>query len=340
MFAFTNNDKLSVTLNLKHPVGVAVAGRLVARADAVVENFTPGTLGRLGLGYEELSAVNPGLVMLSTCNQGQTGPHSRHAGFGTHLTSLSGFTNLTGWPDRAPSLLFGPYIDYVAVGFGVMLVLAALDSRRRTGRGCRIDLSQYETGVQFLAPALVDHSDSGRVAGRAGNSDPEAAPHGVYRCRGDERWCALSVHDDAEWSRLAGVMGRPAWALEPGLSTPEGRKLADEDLDRQLDAWTSGLDRDQLVERLREAGIHAAAVYDMADLHSDPDLAARLWHLVDHSVIGPYAAEGPPYVLSETPARLRRGAPLLGQHTEHVLCELLGMPRDDFERLEASGALQ
>jgi benzylsuccinate CoA-transferase BbsF subunit len=339
MFAFTNNDKMSVTLNLKSPEGLAVARRLAGRADVIIENFTPGTLARLGLGYDELSSGHHGLVMLSTCNQGQTGPHAGHAGFGTHLTSLSGFTNLTGWSDRAPSLLFGPYIDYVAVAFGTVLVMAALDQRRDTGRGCHIDLSQYETGLQFMAPALIDHHTSGRMAGRDGNRHPSAAPHGVFPCQGEQRWCTVSVHDDAEWVRLRELL--PDWASAPELDSVAGRKSREAELEVLLAEWTREQDRDQVVGRLRAAGVHAAPVNDIADLHADPDLAAMgVWRPVEHPVIGRYMAEGPPYRLSETPAELVAAAPLLGEHNEHVLLELLGFSRDEYESLEAAGALE
>jgi crotonobetainyl-CoA:carnitine CoA-transferase CaiB-like acyl-CoA transferase len=339
MFAFTNNDKLSVTLNLKSPEGLAAARRMAARADVIIENFTPGTLARLDLGYEVLAASTPGLVMLSSCNQGQTGPHAGHAGFGTHLTSLSGFTHLTGWPDRAPSLLFGPYIDYVAVGFGTLLVMAGLDQRRRTGRGCHIDLSQYETGLQFMSSAVIDYHASGRIAGRDGNRDPAAAPHGIFPCRGEERWCAISVHDDVEWGRLRELL--PDWASAPQLQRAAGRKSKEAEVEARLGEWTREQDRDQLIGRLRAAVVHAAPVNDIADLHADPDLAAMgVWRPVDHPVIGRYMAEGPPYRLSETPAELVAAAPLLGEHNEHVLLELLGYSREEYERLEAAGALE
>jgi len=170
---------------------------------------------KLGLDYDTLKTVNPSLIMLSTCNQGQTGPHARHPGFGSQLSSLAGFTNFTGEPDGPPMFLYGPYIDFIAVAFGLVAVSAALDARRRTGKGQYIDLSQYEAGLQFQAPALLDASVNGRDLGRQGNRDPHAAPHGVFRCRGTDRWCAISVWDDQEWERLLRAMGHPAWSADP-----------------------------------------------------------------------------------------------------------------------------
>lgn len=340
MFAMTHNDKLGVTLNLKTPEGVELCRGLIARADVVIENFTPGTLGSLGLDPAELLNENPRLVLLSTCNQGQTGPHARHAGFGTHLTAMSGFIQLTGWPDRAPSLLWGPYIDYVAVAYGAIAILAALERRRTTGRGCHIDLSQYETGLQFLAPALHDYFTTGRVADRDGNRDPSAAPHGVYPCRQDgrERWVALSVHDDGEWARLVDALGRPEWARAQQLATAAGRRRAVDELDGRLAAWTVALAREEVVAALRAHGVHVAPVEDMADIAEDPQLAMRqAWRPVEHPVIGTYPAVGPPYLLSATPAEIRRPAFLLGEHNREVFCGLLGLSEESYTQGEAAG---
>jgi benzylsuccinate CoA-transferase BbsF subunit len=339
MFAMTNNDKLGVTLNLKTEAGLGLARRLISRADVVVENFTPGTMDRLGLGYDALKEENPSLVMLSTCNQGQTGPNAQRAGFGTHLTAQSGFIHLTGWPDRAPSLLWGPYIDYIAVAYGFVAVLAALDERRRSGRGAHIDLSQYETGLQFASPVLLQHSAGGPSAERDGNRHPGAAPHGIYRCAGEERWVALSVHDDAEWERLRGALGDPAWARRPELATAAGRKLLEAELDAALGEWTRARSREEVVAALRAAGVHAAAVNDMADIHSDPDLAShQVFRPLRHEVLGEFFAVGPPFLLSETPARLERPPFRLGEHNRHVFRELLGLGEAEYESCEAAGA--
>src|SRR5206468_315813 len=161
-FSLWKNDKWSVTLNLKAEGASEMAGALVRWADIVIENFTPGTMAKLGLDHERLRTLNPALIVLSTCNHGQTGPHARHPGFGSQLSSLAGFTHFTGESGGPPMFLYGPYIDFIAVAFGFVAVLAALDGRRRTGHGQYIDLSQYETGLQFLAPALLDAAVNGR----------------------------------------------------------------------------------------------------------------------------------------------------------------------------------
>src|SRR5260221_3811133 len=166
MFAFYNDGKRSASLNLKHPNGVALARALIAQADVFVESFTPGTVARLGLDAASLRVENPRLIVLSSCNQGQTGPHAFHPGYGSQLSALAGFIQLLGQPDSTPVLLYGPYIDYIAVGYGAIAVLAALERRKRTGAGCVIDLSQYEPGLQFLTPSILEFASTRRIPQR------------------------------------------------------------------------------------------------------------------------------------------------------------------------------
>jgi benzylsuccinate CoA-transferase BbsF subunit len=340
IFNFFNDGKRSVTLNLKAPRGVELARKLVARADLVVENFTPGTMTRLGLGYEILAAENPGLVMLSTCNQGQSGPHAGHPGFGTHLTSLSGFTQSLGYPDETPALLYGPYVDYIAVGFGTIAVLAALVRRRRTGRGVHIDLSQYESGLQFMAPALLDFFANGRVAGRDGNRHPSAVPHGVFPCRGAERWVALSIADDAEWRRFVEALDAPAWAQDPAFATVNGRKSNEDRLEALVADWTREREREEVVGRLRANGLRIYPVNSVADLFSDPQLRhRRAWRPVDHPVLGHVHVPAPPFLLSATPPKVDRPGPCLGADNSYVLGEILGLSAEQIEQLEGDGVL-
>ncbi|NNN18878.1 MAG: CoA transferase [Acidimicrobiaceae bacterium] len=340
MFAITNDNKLDVSLNLKTEKGKDLAVRLIERADVVVENFTPGAMDRLGLGHEAMVLRNSKLVTLSTCNQGRTGPQANRAGFGSHLTSLSGFTELTGWPDRQPALLWGPYIDYIAVAYGVVAVLAALEQVRRTEVGCHIDLSQYETGVQFMAPALVRYFANGEEMDRNGNRDPNAVPHGVFPCAGEQRWCAISVHDDAEWNRFVLEVGEP-WAKEPEFSTAAGRRDNEDQLEELITGWTENQLREAVVERMRKAGVHSAPVNDMGDLYSDPQLTYRnAFQRVDHAHMGEHAVPAPPYILPASPGKVTHAAPTVGQHNEAVLCGILGLSKLEFEDLQLSEVLK
>jgi len=335
MFAFYNDGKRSATLNLKHPKGVSLARALIGRADVFVESFTPGTVARLGLGPDTLRADHPELIVLSSCNQGQTGPHAFHPGYGSQLSALAGFVQLLGEPDSTPVLLYGPYIDYVAVGYGAIAVLAALERRSRTGTGCTIDLSQYEAGLQFLTPSLLEFAANGRIPGRAGNADAVAAPHGVYRCAGADRWVALSVWTDTEWrtlSALTGISGPPALA---------GRRAARTELDAAIGTWTVSRERDDVVALLRRAGVRVAPVLSISELFSDPQLAHRgMWPAVTHPAIGAMHVMAPPFRLSATPSRQERPGPTVGADNDHVFGEILGLSLDERRTLERDGVFE
>ena len=307
----------------------------------MIENFTPGTVKRLGLGYEQLAAIQPGLVMLSTCNLGQTGPRAQHPGFGSQLTSLSGFTHLIGEPGAPPVIVYGPYIDYIAVGYGYIAVLAALEHRRRTGRGQYIDLSQYENGVQFVAPAILEYQLLGTVATRQANRHACAAPHGVYPCAGEDNWITISVFDDAEWERLVKVMGKPEWASSLRFATELSRKENEAELDELLGRWTRTRPADELMQSLQNARVHAAKVNSIADLFSDPQLAHRgFWRPVTHKEVGAHHVEMPAFVLSETPAAEPSPEPCLCEHTEMVLGKLLGLSEAEIGNLAGQGAIE
>ena len=336
-FAIFNNDVLSVTLDLKDPCGVELAKKLVARADVVIENFIPGVMRRLGLGYEALREVNDDIIVLSSCNQGQSGPRAQQRGFGSQLTSMSGFTRLTGYGcGQPPVLLYGPYIDFIAVGFGLVAVMAALDFRRRTGKGQHIDLSQYESGLQFVTPTLMDYQLNGRIQGACGNRDPRAAPHGAYRCRGEDAWCVIAVFDQEEWQLLCGAAGHPEWSSDARFATPAARKAHENELDEVIAGWTVTQSPREVMERLQAAGVQAGMIQTVEDLFSCPQLMhRRQWREMEHCELGSFEYEAPPFILSETPANLRRSSPCLGQDNDYVFGELLEIPRQEIERLKA-----
>jgi benzylsuccinate CoA-transferase BbsF subunit len=336
-FAFFNDSKQGVSLDVKHPGALALIYRLMERTDIVVENMRPGVMARLGLGYSDLKTHNPALVMLSTSNLGQTGPRATHPGFGSQLSSLSGFTELIGAAGGPPSCLYGPYIDMIAVAYGGAAVLAALDRQRRTGEGAFIDLAQYEAGLQFMAPALLAYVTNGVSPARDGNRDRVAVPHGCYRCRGD-RWVAISCWDDAEWSRLAETMGDPSLVSDGAFQRAAGRRAREADLNRAIGLWTGGRDADEVVAALHRAKVHNAPVNTMRDLYDDPQLAARqVWQSFDHAELGPMRYRMVSYQLSATPGRVRSAAPRLGEHTEAVFKDWFGLGAEEFEQLAAQG---
>ena len=336
-FAFFNDSKHGVTLDLKNSEGLKLANRLVEWSDIVIENMRPGVMARLALDYESLRERNPNLIMLSTSNMGQTGPHATHPGFGSQLSSLSGFTQLIGEPDGPPYFLYGPYIDFVAVAFGGVAVLAALDHRRRTGEGAYIDLSQFETGVQFIGSAMLDYSANGVVANRDGNRDAFAAPHGCYPCS-DGEWCVISCWDDHEWERF-GRTANPAWLTDERFATIEKRKENEEELNRLIGAWTSSQTAERLMWRLQTRGVHAAKINRVQDLFTDPQIAFRnIWQQQEHPELGNHKYRMVSYELNETPGRVRGAAPCLGADNEEVFIEWLGLSRCEYEELSEKGA--
>jgi len=335
-YALFNDQVLNVTLDLKQPKAVSLAKELVSKSDIVIENFAAGVMDRLGLGYSELRSVRPGLIMLSSCNQGQTGRRAKQRGFGSQLTSMSGFTHLTGYgPGKPPVLLYGPYVDFVAVGFGLVAVLAALDYRRTTGIGQHIDLSQYETGIQFIAPTVMDAQINGRVHEPEGNRDPHAAPHGVYPCKGEDEWCAIAVFNDEEWRAFCRAAERPEWVSDARFMTAEDRKAHETELDRLIADWSAHFEARAIMERLQSASVRAGVVQSVPDLFSCSQLAHRhQWVKLPHAEFGTYEHLAPPFVLSETPSELRRSSPLLGEHNDYVFEHIVGLSPEEIQKLK------
>jgi benzylsuccinate CoA-transferase BbsF subunit len=337
-FAYFNDSKLGVTLDLKNPHGAGLAKRLARWGDVVIENMRPGVVDRLGLGYDALSADHARLVMLSTCNMGQTGPRADTPGFGSQLTALAGVCGLTGRPDGPPTVLYGPYIDFIASTLGAVAVLAALEQCRRTGRGAYIDISQYEAGLLFVAGPLLEYHRSGRIAARSANDDPEASPHGAYRCAGDS-WIALSCWSRTEFGALGRAVGRPGWGRDPRYATLAGRRSGAADIDAALGSWLREREANAASETLQQAGVHAHAVNTMTDLFTDPQLAARgHWRRRRHPVIGEHSYCGPVFRLSDTPGDVTSPAPCLGADNDKVFREILGLAEADYAALRAAGA--
>ena len=341
-FASYNANKLGVAIDMRHPRAHELILRMAAWAHLVTENFTPGTMEGWGLGFDALRQVNPSLVMFSTSMMGRGGPMERQPGFGPVLSSLVGLTSITGWPDRMPVNPYGAYTDFIVPRFAVAAILAGLDHARRTGEGLHLDMSQLETSLHFSAPLLLEYAVNGREQGRMGNRDPGAAPHGVYPCRGEDRWIAIACHSDGQWTALSGLISTDgaAWPGEARFSTLLGRKEHEDALDWLMGRWTGDYEPRDLMEILQSAGVPAGMVNDSRDLFDDPQLRHRgHFQWLDHPEIGPYATDRSELNLSLTPGSLDTPAPLLGEHTEYVLRELIGLSYEEFRSLEDDGTL-
>ena len=274
-FGDFNTSKESITLNMKYPDAIEIAKQLIARSDVMVDSFAPGAINRMGLGYEEVRKLNPGIIMLSTCLMGQTGSAAQLAGYGYHAGAIAGFYEVTGWPDRPPSGPWVAYTDTIAPRFVSLLLAAALDHRRRTGEGCYIDVAQIETALHFLSPELMDLQNSGRAASRIGNRSRYEAPQGCYPCRGDDDWCAIAVDTDAQWRALCTTIDRSDLAEAENLSQVEGRLNAHDEIDAAISAWTQTRDRFDVMQTLQAAGVPAGVVQRSSDLINDAQYKHR-----------------------------------------------------------------
>lgn len=342
-FALVNAGKRSLTLNMRTPEGVALARRLILEwADAVVDNFTAGVMERWGLGYEALSRERPDLVMLSMSTFGRGNPLESLPGFGPLITALVGITNLAGWPDSTP-VPPGPsatYTDFIVPRQAATALIAALDYRERTGRGVYIPFSQFLASLHLLAPLLLDALECGREAQRQGNRDTVCVPHGCFPCA-DGEWVAIAVENDAQWACLRRVMGYPAWAEDPSLTTILGRKAHEDALENHLAQWTRQYPSEVLMERLQQAGVPAGVCRSAKGLITDPQMTYRgAYPTLTHPEIGVHRVDAPEMRLTLTPGGPIRTAPLLGEDTLVVLRDVLGLSPSEVESLRDKGALQ
>jgi len=342
-FAVYNDSKFGITLNLRMPQAQEVAKRIINEwADVVADAHLPGIMEKFGLDKETLRKDKPELIHIATALQGKTGPYSTMPGHGMVGVSLGGLTQITGWPDREPTVPFGALTDFLTFPHMITALIAALLYRRKTGKGQYIELSQLECSAQFLAPPIMDYMINGRVLGRLGNSSAYAAPHGVYRCKGEgEKWCTIAVYTDEEWRNFCHVIGNPEWTEDPEFATFMGRKKKENELNGFVEEWTAHYTPQEVMRKMQKAGVPAGVVASGEDLVADPQLNHRRTHVVlEHPEIGPHIYQAPPYRFSKTPHKLTMPAPCLGQHNEYILKEILGMSDDEIADLLVAGALE
>jgi crotonobetainyl-CoA:carnitine CoA-transferase CaiB-like acyl-CoA transferase len=333
-YANYNSGKRSLTLNMADERAREIAFRLATEwADVVTENFTPGNMEKWGLGYDAISAKNPGVVMFSASMLGRGGPFDSQPGFGPVLTALSGHTHFTGWPDRTPTSPYGAYTDFLIPHIAVSAIIAALDHRKMTGQGQHLDLSQLEASLYFVGPPMMDFAANGRITARDGNRDPAIAPHSTYPCMGADSWCTIACTDDSRWRALCALMGVPALADDLRFAHLADRKANEAALDAEVGRWTSALTADQVMRQCVGAGIAAGVVLNPQGMFADAQLQHRNQFIfMNHAEMGRYASDGNSFTMSDaTP--LYTPAPLLGEHTEQICQEILGMTADEVQAL-------
>ena len=334
-------NKLSVRINLKTAQGVALAKRLVAVCDVAAESFRPGVMKRLGLGFDELAAIKPDLVMLSLSSSGQSGPDSHFAGYAPLFGAWGGLGWMCGYPD-GPPMEMRHVMDHSSGLHAAAAVVAALHARQRTGRAQHVDLAAREVASAMLGEALVQASTAEEPV-RPGNGDLGMAPHGVYPTAQPDRWLTVAVRDDAQWRTLAQLMGRPGLGCDARYATGVGRLQAREELDALLTNWLASRDADATAATLQSAGVCAHVSWTMQDVADDEHLRQRgaLTRVGDGDAgIEPRWAVGSPARFSRTgDVGLRRLTPELGQDEDYVFGELLGMDRAQRAELESSGVI-
>ncbi len=333
------HNKRSMTLDVMEPGGLEVFERLVAISDVLVENNAPDTIERAGITYERLSRINPRLIMLRISAYGLSGPYKYYRSFGTHIEAAIGHHYLRGYPDLDPSMTGDAYTADAAGGVqGAYAVLLALRHLRRTGKGQLIELSLAENFMPYLGEAILDYTMNGRVAEPQGNQHPSHAPHGVYRCAGDDRWIAIDVGSDAEWAALCRVLCRDDWREDERFATTLLRWRHRAVLDRLLGERTSTENDRDLFYRLQQAGVAAGPVQNEADVYACPHLTARgFFQRVNHPDAGEHLYPGLNVRLTETPNGFRRPACRLGEDNDYVYRDLLGVSDDEYERLRQQG---
>ena len=341
-----NAGKLSIALNMKTTQGKDIAKRLVAVSDVVAENFSGRVMPSWGLDYGSLAQLRPDLIMLSMSGFGRTGPWKDRVSYGQTLQALSGFTMLTGFPDSDPSGPASAYSDAVAGMAGAQAVLLALIHRARTGQGQLIDLSQFEALSTVLETLVLDlsanpsASPSERSVRRTGNRLPHGggAPHGAYRCQGEDRWVAIAVMTDEEWKDFARTIGEPPWTREERFGSVSGRLRHADQLDLMVEDWTLQHTPHEVMERLQSAGVAAGVVQTGTDLAQDPQLKERaFFRRVPDAQGVERIIEGAPYKLSRTPGGTARGAPEFGADQTYILRDVLGMSHEELADCAVAG---
>jgi benzylsuccinate CoA-transferase BbsF subunit len=340
-FGKYNANKYSATLNLNRAKGRELAWRFIKWADILTESFRPGTMKKWGLDYESVSKIKTDIIYLSTSMQGQSGPSAQYAGIGSQLVVLAGFAEICGWPDRLPSLPYGAYTDFFCQRFNAIALIAALDYRRRTGKGQWIEQSQLESSISMIAPIVMDYIINERIARPNGNRLPYAAPHGVYPCRGDDRWVSIAVFNDIQWESFCEAIDNPSWARRPEFRTFIGRKKNEDELDKLVSQWTLNHSAEEVEACMQAAGIPASVVEKSSDLFEDSQLKYRQYYVrLSHPEMGNRAyQQQADFILSKTPREITTPSPCLGEHNEYVYKELLGMTDDEIADHIADGSI-
>lgn len=343
-----NSGKLGLSLNIKHGRGLEIAKELLSQCDIVAEGFSPGVLDRLGLSYEVMKEIKPDIIYIQQSGMGNHGTYGRMRTVGPVAAALAGTSEMSGLPEPAMPAGWGySYLDWVGAYSFALAILGALYHRERTGEGQWIDASQCEAGLFLSGPAILDWSANNRVWSRYGNRSPykKAAPHGAFRCAGEDRWIAIACFDDHQWRALARVAGHPEWIDDPRFATLDARMANQDALEALVGAWTAHQDAYACMEALQRECVPAGVCQTAEDrCDRDPQLSALQWLTeVTGTKIGTWPVIEFPVKLSATPAHsggpINRGAPGYGEDNVRILKEYLGLSPDSVAELAREGVI-
>jgi len=341
-FNESNRNHRVFGVNLKTDKGKELVLKLVESSDIIIENYRGDVMEDLGFDYESVRRIKPDIIYFSSQGFGKHGPYNEHKGYGPTLTASSGLLSL--W--RQPEEEFGcggshPHPDNVAAWQGVLAVLAALDYRRRTGKGQHIDLAQVEVAASLIGDAQLDYTVNGRVQDPIGNRNPYAATHNTYRCKGNDKWCVITVFTDDEWERFCSAIGNPEWTEDPKFIDLSGRLKNVDELDQEIETWTQQHEPSVVMYTLQTAGVAASAVQGAHDMINDPQLQWRgAIEEMEHPVSGNRLYPGTPFNMTDMSFPPNRPAPILGQHTKEICREELNMSDDEIEALKSTQVLE
>jgi crotonobetainyl-CoA:carnitine CoA-transferase CaiB-like acyl-CoA transferase len=333
--------EMGISLNFKQPEALEIFKKLVKWADVVAEGFPAGVMDKQGLDYEGLKKINPNIIMFRTCGYGHTGPMADQPGFGSILTAVTMMDNIVGWEDRPPIPPSTYYTDQLSPMYASLAIMAALDYRRRTGKGQYIDHSQVETGLNYMTPLILDYQVNHRELKPKGNKSDYAAPHGIYRCKGEDRWVAIAVTNDEEWQSFAKAIGSPKWALDNKYAKAADRVKNSDVLDKLVESWTINYPPEAVEEMLQKAGVGAGVVANAQDIDEDPQMNYyNFYREIEHPYVGKLRYYHPaPIKLSAVETAVGRPV-LLGEHTDYICTKILGMSQNEVDKLRQKGAFE
>ncbi|OGN94995.1 MAG: hypothetical protein A2Y89_03035 [Chloroflexi bacterium RBG_13_51_18] len=335
-FASINYGKKSITLNMNQPMSRELARELIKICDVVTENFSGHILERWGLGYEELKKIKTDIIYYTGSGYGRNGPHQDRPAYAEIIEAYDGSTYLNGYPGGGPATVgVSPWTDATQAMHGAFAIMAALYQRNRSGEGQYIDAAMIEGSANFLGEMVMGYAMNGDLGERMGNRHKTMVPHGCYRCKGNDEWVAIAVNGQAEWKAFVKTIGSPAWTQRKDFSNQANRRQNQDELDRLIEEWTRQRNQYEVMELLQKAGVAAGASLNVRDIVDDPQIKARRFFVeMEHPVIGNITLAGLPWRAKGRKKGNYSCPPLLGEHNDYVFGELLGLSKEEINRLK------